>query len=295
MPKLDSKISMLLKFVSGYFFLIIFISCNTLDPFEKLLLEKCSGHSERAFTDLKIAAHRGASFEKPENTESAISRAIEIGADIVEIDIRFTKDEKLIVFHDDTLSRITNKTGLISNFKWNELKDLDAGSWHSDEFKNQRIPLLSEVLDKYSKDTILLLDLKERSSAFKKNLTELLNEQKNLNNIILGVWTSDESFTYCKNLPDVKQLAFLSENSHLESFKKTPVTYIHASFRRIENNPDLISKIKSANKHSSVSTRFGNMNETKQLLNYNPSIIMSDDPRQLIKSKLLINSEKSEF
>lgn len=87
-----------------------------------------------------VVAHRGASAYEPENTLRAIRRAIEIGADVVEIDVRLTKDGYPVVIHDETVDRTTNGSGLVNEFSLDELRKLDAG-------KGEKIPLLSEVLD----------------------------------------------------------------------------------------------------------------------------------------------------
>ena len=77
-----------------------------------------------------IIAHRGASGYAPENTMASFRRAVAMGATEVETDVAFTKDGKLVLFHDETLERTTNGTGLPEDFTLAELQRLDAGSWH---------------------------------------------------------------------------------------------------------------------------------------------------------------------
>ncbi|HET7152614.1 MAG TPA: glycerophosphodiester phosphodiesterase family protein [Candidatus Kapabacteria bacterium] len=94
-----------------------------------------------------IVAHRGDSGHAPENTLAAFRSAIECGADMIELDIQRTKDDKLVVFHDATLRRTTNGRGYIARKTYAQLKDLDAGSWFDKKFAGEKIPLLDEVLD----------------------------------------------------------------------------------------------------------------------------------------------------
>ena len=104
---------------------------------------------------MKIIAHRGARASEPENTVRAMNKAFECGADAVEIDLRFTRDHKLVVIHDDTLERTTNGTGKVSDMTIEQLRALDAG-------KGERIPELSEALSvakRYSRP--LVIELKE--------------------------------------------------------------------------------------------------------------------------------------
>ncbi|MBN8208178.1 glycerophosphodiester phosphodiesterase [Bacillus sp. NTK071] len=93
-----------------------------------------------------IFAHRGASRQCPENTMSAYKRAVEIGAEGIEIDVQLSKDSAPVVIHDRTLKRTTSGRGTVTQTSFEDLKKLDAGSWFSSNFKNERIPSLEEVL-----------------------------------------------------------------------------------------------------------------------------------------------------
>ncbi|MFD3158310.1 glycerophosphodiester phosphodiesterase [Haloimpatiens sp. FM7330] len=106
----------------------------------------------------KIQAHRGASGYAPENTLAAFKKAIEMKADGIELDVHLSKDGYLIVMHDEKVDRTTNGKGMIKSFTLEELKKLDAGSWYSKEFNNERIPTLEEVL-KLIKPTSLFINL----------------------------------------------------------------------------------------------------------------------------------------
>ncbi len=103
---------------------------------------------DRASIDhrIEIIAHRGFSGMAPENTISAIEAAIEVGADAVEFDIQFTSDGSAVLFHDDTLERTTNGSGLIREQTLEELAMLDAGSWFSPQFSGEPIPTLALAL-----------------------------------------------------------------------------------------------------------------------------------------------------
>ena len=94
-----------------------------------------------------IIAHRGASAEAPENTLVSFERAIRQGADAVELDVRLTKDEAVVVIHDATLSRTTDGRGRVSEHTLEQLKKFDAGSWFHRRYKGEYIPTLAEVLD----------------------------------------------------------------------------------------------------------------------------------------------------
>lgn len=92
-------------------------------------------------------AHRGASGHCPENTRSAFLRAVELGADMVELDCQMTRDGAIVVFHDDLLDRTTNGRGPLRALSLRELKALDAGSWFAPEFAGEEVLTLEEALD----------------------------------------------------------------------------------------------------------------------------------------------------
>lgn len=99
-------------------------------------------------------AHRGASAHAPENTLSAVRRAVEVGADLVEVDVQRTRDGALVLVHDDTLTRTTDATRVlpgrapwrVQDLTWDQVSRLDAGSWKSPQFAGERVPLLADVL-----------------------------------------------------------------------------------------------------------------------------------------------------
>jgi len=110
-----------------------------------------------------IIAHRGLDEAFPENSLIAFRAALERGM-AIEIDVRGTFDEELVVMHDDTVDRTTDGSGAVANMTLPELKQLDAGSWWGSEFAGERIPTLSETLDVVrdygTVETALILEMK---------------------------------------------------------------------------------------------------------------------------------------
>lgn len=94
----------------------------------------------------QIIAHRGASGLAPENTLPAFQLAIDIGVDYIELDVRKSSDDSLMVIHDATLNATTNGSGNVSALSYVQLKSLDAGSWFGPAFVGAQIPSLYEVL-----------------------------------------------------------------------------------------------------------------------------------------------------
>ncbi|MCI0695053.1 glycerophosphodiester phosphodiesterase [candidate division KSB1 bacterium] len=91
-------------------------------------------------------AHRGASGHAPENTLAAIRLAMEMGAEMCELDVQQTADSRLVVMHDDTLERTTNGKGNVWEMTLAELQKHDAGSWFAPRFAGEKLPALEEVI-----------------------------------------------------------------------------------------------------------------------------------------------------
>lgn len=83
-------------------------------------------------------AHRGASGYAPEHTRAAFELALAQKAEMVELDVQLTADEELVVLHDDTLDRTTSGRGRVREKTWEEIRQLDAGSWFAPAFAGER-------------------------------------------------------------------------------------------------------------------------------------------------------------
>lgn len=102
---------------------------------------------------IEVIGHRGAAGLEPENTLRSIRKAIEIGVDRVEIDVRVTRDSKLVVIHDETVDRTTNGHGYVKDMTFEEIRKLDAG-------KGEKVPTLEEALNLTRGKVILQIELK---------------------------------------------------------------------------------------------------------------------------------------
>ncbi len=90
-------------------------------------------------------AHRGASSSAPENTVYAFTAAMEQGADGIELDVQQTKDGVPVVIHDLNLKRVAGINREVSSFTFDELSQIDVGSWYSPEYSDARIMALEDV------------------------------------------------------------------------------------------------------------------------------------------------------
>jgi len=94
-----------------------------------------------------VVAHRGDVGQAPENTLLAVESSIDIGVDMVEVDVRLTKDGVPVLIHYARLERTTAGSGFVTDHTWEEIRHLDAGVWKGPEFSGEAVPSLEEVLD----------------------------------------------------------------------------------------------------------------------------------------------------
>ncbi len=128
---------------------------------------------------MEVTAHRGASLNYPENTMLAFIGAKELNADWIELDVEQTKDQKLIIIHDSNLKRTTGLNLNTWEATYDEIKDLDAGSFLDAKYKDARIPLLEEVIE-YAKANNIKLNIELKPTGhekdFEKSVIDTINK-----------------------------------------------------------------------------------------------------------------------
>lgn len=132
----------------------------------------------------QIVAHRGFSGRYPENTRIAIEGAIALGVDMVEIDVRLSRDRIPVIFHDAKLGHNTPCPHRVDELTASELKMLDIGLWRGDEFLNERILTLDEALDLVHRRIPINLDIK--TSAAIGSVVAAVRERKMIDDVVLS-------------------------------------------------------------------------------------------------------------
>lgn len=107
-----------------------------------------------------IVAHRGASYDAPENTLPSVLLAWEQNADATEVDIHLTKDNQVIALHDRTTGRTAGTDLKVADVPYSDLKSLDVGSWKSDAYKDTPIPLLKDILSHIPNGKRIFIEIK---------------------------------------------------------------------------------------------------------------------------------------
>lgn len=123
-----------------------------------------------------VISHRGSLAECPENTLAGLEYAYDQGIRLIEIDVMMTEDKVPILFHDSSLDRTTNGTGSVTRAAWNYVRALDAGSWFSEDFAGERVPLVSEVFEWLSEHPDLALWVHLRFDKGDSDMSALIRE-----------------------------------------------------------------------------------------------------------------------
>jgi len=129
---------------------------------------------------LLVVAHRGASSLAPENTLAAVNKALELGADGVEIDVRLTKDGEVVLIHDSSLMRTAGDPGEIWEYTLEELARFEVGSWFGEEFRGEPIPTLIQVIRAVKGRILLNIEIKvsREEPALAQKVADIIRREK---------------------------------------------------------------------------------------------------------------------
>ena len=136
--------------------------------------------------------HRGASGYEPENTLISFQKAINLGADMVELDVHLTKDKEVIVMHDETLDRTTNAKGELKKKNLAEIKKIRTKE------NNQEIPTLQEVIDEVKGKVEINIEIKLEDTAIE--VMKVVKRNNIENNVVI-------SSNHVKSLQIVKEIS----------------------------------------------------------------------------------------
>ena len=146
----------------------------------------------------EIVAHRGASAAAPENTVAAVERAIESGAQWVEIDVQETADGEVVVIHDRDLKKIGGVPITVTGSTLKELQQVDIGSWFGPEFSDQRIPTLRQVLQLCKDEIKVNIELKYYGAQ--------VQLEKRVAEIVDAAGMADQVVVMSLSLPGIRKM-----------------------------------------------------------------------------------------
>ena len=241
----DKKHNNIFKYILIIIMALIFAGCSIFTY--QLVTGKINPKIEY-IRKMDITAHRGASVKYPENTLSAFVGAKKLGADWIELDVQQTKDKQIVVSHDTNLKRVTGVNKDIIDMDYSEIKKLDAGSFFDKKFKNEKIPLLSEVLEFAKKNNIRLnIELKPtgKETDFEKQVVDLIKEYQFENRCIV----TSQMYNVLKNTKNVDKNIKTVYVMSIAIGNITDAKYADAFSVEASNvNPDLVNKVHNEGK-----------------------------------------------
>lgn len=239
-----------------------------------------------------VTAHRGDSKHAPENTMAAISLAVENQADIVEIDVRQTKDGVLVLMHDESLLRTTGVDKLVGEVDYDFVTSLDPGSDFSEEYAGEKVPTLDEVLE-FGKenDVFYNIELKPEDyyQGYEEHIVALIEEYEYQDNCVVASSDQDALRKVKMLNPDIKTICIV----HVIYGNFQDMEFVDGySVRHNFVTKDLVSKIHSFDKEIYVWT-VNSETKIKKLLLLDVDSIITDIPYKA--KEIIYNANESLF
>ncbi len=238
-----------------------------------ILLATASGSQWPEWTVLNIAHRGGIVPGYPENTLAAYRRAISFGVDVIEIDLRGTRDGEVIVLHDETLDRTTDGTGKVTDYTLGELKQLNAGSGES-------IPSYTEVLNLVAGTGVkLLLDIKLSPVLDKGKVVRLTESRDAVLDVIVGVRTLNDLKQFRQLNPNIRTLGFVRRPEDIDDFVAAGVDIIRLWPEWIRADQEIVGKVQGLGKPVWTTAADAPREVLEELIRSGVNGILSDFPK----------------
>jgi len=156
-----------------------------------------------------VVAHRGGAALAPENTLAAVEVALELGVELIELDLRASSDAAVVVFHDETLERTSDGQGALATRSAAQLAALDVGAWKDPRFAGERVPTLSQALALCRGRSELMLDVKTLGLAPAAR-RELERSTFDPARLWIGTWNEEQRNEWMRELPHMRHV-FIGE------------------------------------------------------------------------------------
>jgi len=247
-----------------------------------------------------VIAHRGGPSLGPESTLYTFRKAVKLGVDVLEMDVRSTRDGQLIILHDDTVARTTNATGPVQNYTLIDLKKLDAAHrWSPDNGqtfplrnKGVSIPTLAEVFKAFPQ-TKLNLEIKEARSTSIQSLCRLIRDHQMTNNVVVASFEADALKEFRRLCPQVATSAGASEVLLFFGLQKVYLEAAYSPDAQALQVPETFRDLRIVNKRFIEAAHARNMRVQVWLVNDVTSMqrllelgvdgIMTDYPQRLME------------
>jgi len=243
-----------------------------------------------AEVSVQIALHRGANRYAPENTLPAITSAVALGADYIEIDIRTTQDGAFVLMHDSSLNRTTSGTGKVNEHTAAAIAALDAGSWFGAPFKDLRVPTLDQGLAAIGDTAHAYLDAKDIAP---EALLAAIHRHDLIDRHVVY-----QSVDYCQRLkaldPDVRLLPPLRTAAELDAVAELAPYGVDAKWSILSQ--ELIDRChaKGIKVFSDALGDHESVEDYRQAIGWGIDVIQTDYPLRVLRAiELEANNERA--
>jgi glycerophosphoryl diester phosphodiesterase len=236
-----------------------------------------------------ICAHRGASATYPENTKVAILEAINIGVQMIEFDVRTTKDNKLIVIHNKSVDKTRNGTGDVSELSLNEILELDAGSWKADSFKGIKIPTLEEILDIIPENIWMNIHIKDNDQTVEA-VAKLLTERNQINNAILSV--EKESAKFVRKINNKLKICCMDRGNSTDEYIANTIDSGADFIQLTEREFPVLDQVIPILKKNDIKVNFyyaDSITKMKELFDAGVDFVLCNNVKQLVDEAKVAN------
>lgn len=263
------------------------------------LAKPSPNHSYFAVDRFLVIAHRGGRNLGPESTLYTFQRAVDAGADVLEIDVQRTKDGHLVILHDSTVDRTTNATGQVGNYTLAELKGLDAAyRWSPNKkrvypFQNRqiKIPTLVEVFEAFP-ETRVNIEIKNPEPDVIPSLCRLIKKHHMLKKVMVASFDTGVLKKFRSICPEVATSAGSSEAILFYSLQKMYMEDAYSPDAQALQVPENYGSLQVVNRRFLEAAHARNMKvhvwtvndveSMKRLLKLGVDGIMTDYPNRLV-------------
>lgn len=256
----------------------------------------------KSLKNLKIIAHRGASFDAPENTLASVNLAWVQNIHYVEVDVKLTKDNIIVVFHDETTIRYNQVDALLNQYNFKELSAIDVGIFKGEQWKNEFIPTLEQVLKTIPTNGTLVVELKDGPEMenplvkLQKKNTKIWNQLEFIsfnyeticmtkkifpNNKCLWLLDLDYDSETTKNIPSNKEIIHKVKQHNLDGINVFAGEIANKSFFKIMHQENFEIYLWTINK----------VEHAKQYLPFSPDGLTTDRPKWMKEQLNMINDK----
>jgi glycerophosphoryl diester phosphodiesterase len=228
---------------------------------------------------LRIIAHRGASAQAPENTLAAFERALALGVECMELDVRLTGDGVPVVIHDEDLRRTTDGKGRVAERALAEIRRLSAGEWFGARFREERVPTLEEVYRLVGGRAELNVEIKGKGDGSRETALAALEVARASSALGHTIFSSFEpkALQACRTRAPEARVALLVEPGGLVLSRGDPVEAVEeAVLARVAPWQELA--LEAVNFHRSLA--FAPLVQALHASRWEVNVFTVDDPQE---------------